>query len=104
MDIHKSPRKNEPISDKFISAQKFYFTKIRVISGCFEAPLQLIYQVWLINIGVLNINFNTVQKVRMTDMYGNIINVPYTLSLSIVLSMMSILTGSIHKLRNVRIN
>ena len=68
--LYHRPEKKGNISKDFKNALIFAAT-IRAISGCLESPLQLIYQVWLIKFGIIEIDFHDFQSLEFLDMNGN---------------------------------
>ena len=80
----KRPKNSRP-TKQFQNALKF-LTILQVISGCFEAPLQMTYNLWLIFNGVLPSNFG-IKCVYVNDLNGNRLCIPVSVSLSIVFSL-----------------
>ena len=68
--LYHRPEKKGIVSKDFKNALTFAVT-IRAISGCLESPLQLIYQVWLIKFGIIEIDFHDFQSLEFLDMNGN---------------------------------
>ena len=79
--LYQSPSYGE-WTEKYDSASRF-LTTVRVVHGCFEAPLQLIYNVYLINKGILDFEFTDKRTATFGDEYGNEIILPYTATFSI---------------------
>ena len=76
-----------------------------LLSGCFEAPIQLIYNVWLVMNGhqeaKLEVKCNYYQ-----DLYSNPICIPVSVSLSIIFSIVAMLASvfNINSSQNRKIN
>ena len=89
--LWKKPKsKDDPVSDDFIGAQ-YHTIIVHALTGGLESPIQLIYQVWLYLNGIIAIDWNELLYGSITDAQGNRIYLPYTASLCIIFSVISIL-------------
>ena len=79
--------KNSRGTEQFKYGLKFV-TVLQAISGCFEAPLQMTYNLHLILNGILPSSFG-VKCVFFEDMNGNQLCVPTSASLSIIFSLLA---------------
>ena len=77
--------KNSRGTKQYQSALNF-LTVLQAISGCFEAPLQMTYNLWLIMNGVLPSSFG-IKCIFFEDLNGNQLCVPTSASLSIIFSL-----------------
>ena len=89
--LYKKPKSvDEPLSPEFTQAQ-YFTTIIHAMTGGLESPIQLIFQVWLVLNGVILWDWNQVTNLTFTDPQGNTIYLPYTTSLCVCFSVVSIL-------------
>ena len=79
----RRPKDNE-MSEEFRKTLK-YLTIIQTISGCFEAPMKMIYNLWLVLNGHQDAEFG-VKCNYYQDLNGNSICVPVSVSVSIIFS------------------
>ena len=64
---------------------------LKTVSGCFEAPLQMVYNIWLIIFGIIDSSFGFSCR-NYQDLNGNSVCIPVSVTLSIGFSLMSILS------------
>ena len=89
--MYKKPKSvEEPVRPEFTQAQ-YFTTIIHAMTGGLESPIQLIFQVWLVLNGVILWDWNQVTNLTFTDPQGNTIYLPYTTSLCMCFSVVSIL-------------
>ena len=89
--LYKKPKSaQEPVSPHFEKAQ-YMTTIVNAMTGGLESPIQLIFQVWLVLNGVIVLDWNQISSLSFTDLEGNTIYLPYTASLNMFFSIISIL-------------
>ncbi len=92
--LWKKPRSsNDPVTPEFREAEARTVIA-HAITGGLESPIQLIYQVWLVLNGLVDLDWNAVSSLTFTDWEGNTIYLPFTSSLCIVFSVISILKAT----------
>ena len=64
---------------------------LKTVSGCFEAPLQMVYNIWLIIFGIIDSSFGFSCR-NYQDLNGNSVCIPVSVTLSIGFSLMSTLS------------
>ena len=89
--LFRKPKNSEDVvSSDFISAQ-YHTIIVHALTGGLESPIQLIYQLWLVLNGIIVIDWNQLVQLSFEDAQGNQIFLPYTASLCIMFSVVSIL-------------
>jgi hypothetical protein len=89
--LYKKPKSaSMPVTEEFKQAE-YLTTMAYAISGGLESPIQLIYQVWLVLNGVISLEWSKISTISFTDWEGNHIYLPFTSSLCITFSVISIL-------------
>ena len=89
--LFRKPKNSEDVvSPEFISAQ-YHTIIVHALTGGLESPIQLIYQLWLVLNGIIVIDWNQLVQLSFEDAQGNQIFLPYTASLCIMFSVVSIL-------------
>ena len=104
--MYKKPKSvDEPVGPEFTQAQ-YFTTIIHAMTGGLESPIQLIFQVWLVLNGVILWDWNQVTNLTFTDPQGNTIYLPYTTSLCVCFSVVSILKAlvdfNVFRVHNVK--
>ena len=90
--LYKKPKSvDEPVCPEFTQAQ-YFTTIIHAMTGGLESPIQLIFQVCLVLNSVIVWDWNQVTNLTFTDPQGNTIYLPYTTSLCVCFSVVSIFT------------
>ena len=66
-----------------------------------ESPIQLIWQLWLVLNGIIDLDWHKVSSIYFTDFQGNTIYLPFTASLcisfSIIMILKAVMEFNIHK-------
>ena len=89
--LFKKPKSSqESVSADFITAQ-YHTIIVHALTGGLESPIQLIYQLWLVLNGIIVMDWNQIVSLTFQDAQGNQIFLPYTASLCIMFSVVSIL-------------
>ena len=94
--LYKKPKTtDEPITDEFVNAQ-YNSIIVYAITGGLESPAQLIFQVWLVLNGVLDLGWDNLSSWTITDLEGNTISLQFTATLCIIFSVISILKSVVN--------